>query len=65
VSKIVNYIVFIFPVSLKAMCRGVILEKIDKNDVPMLPLPNLLKEYLTYNGDEDCVSDKEVGDEED
>jgi hypothetical protein len=53
-------ICFFFSVpSLQAMCRVAILERIDKKAVTMLPLPNPLKQYLTYNGYDDYVGDDE------
>jgi hypothetical protein len=47
------------------MCRVEILGIIDKKDVHTLPIPNILKEYLTYPGEVDYVIESESDAEED
>jgi hypothetical protein len=37
------------------MCRVAILGILDKEEVPVLPLPKILKTYLTYDANPDFV----------
>jgi hypothetical protein len=58
-------VIFLFSVpSLQAMCRVAILESIDKKAVNKLPLPNALKQYLTYEANPDYVRKCEVSEDE-